>query len=79
MTEPVVVLVGGVGEVFNDDKLGLGMVDLANTGVELVVSDEGGVDGLMVGQYRRRHCPSHPFRWPEGSGERCRDSGRVVG
>jgi len=47
--EPVVVLVGGVGEPVDDDRLGLGVVDLADPGVELVVGDGGPVGGLLVG------------------------------
>jgi len=50
-TEPVVVLIGWVGEAVYDNGLCLGVIDLSDSAVELVVSNGGPVGGLLVG-----HC-----------------------
>jgi len=47
--EPVVVLVGGIGESVNDDGVVVGMVDLAHPRVQLVVGDRGPVGRLLGG------------------------------
>jgi hypothetical protein len=45
--EPVVVLVGRVGEPVNDDGMVVGMVHLTHPRVQLVVGDRGPVHWLL--------------------------------
>ena len=47
-TESVVVVVWRVGEPVNDHRVVVGMVDLTNSAVQLVVSDGGPESWLLI-------------------------------
>ena len=46
--EPVVVLVAGVGEPVDDDRVVVGVVNLPNSAVQLIIGNRRPIEGLLI-------------------------------
>ena len=53
--EPVVVLVAGVGEPVDDDRVVVRMVNLPNSAVQLIIGDRRPIEGFLAFQKLKKN------------------------